>query len=191
MKNQIENLAGRIVELQHQYTVEWHVDDNAERPSDKFAALVVAQHKENFDLWHQEDKAREPGVSDASIAQVKRNIDKLNQKRNDMIVELDLAFEKNFFSQLDNGDLPWNSETAGSIIDRLSIASLKVFICRNKPKGMMPLLSTLKNVNKKLMSSKYKGKTWQRHYRCSLKILQRVKNRTNYIDSSKCIMILS
>ena len=126
MNNQVNNLAKIIIDLQHQYTTEWHGAADSARPTNEFEALVVEQHKRNFDLWHQEDKAREPDVSDASIAQVKRNIDKLNQQRNDMVTELDLMLEKVFLPNQDE-DLPWNSETAGSIIDRLSIASLKVF----------------------------------------------------------------
>ena len=133
MKNEINNLANRIVELQHSYTIGWQEDDNKTRPTDVFEALVVDQHKRNFDLWLEEDKAREPDASDASIAKVKRNIDKLNQKRNDMITELDLILEKSFFPNQAE-DLPWNSETAGSIIDRLSIASLKVFYMNEQTK---------------------------------------------------------
>lgn len=126
MNNQVSNLAEKVIELQHQYTIAWQDDNNAARPQDAFEALVVDQHKRNFDLWLEEDKAREPDVSDASIAQVKRSIDKLNQQRNDMVTELDIMLEEQYLPNQDE-DLPWNSETAGSIIDRLSIASLKVF----------------------------------------------------------------
>ncbi|MGH1541874.1 MAG: DUF4254 domain-containing protein [Arenicella sp.] len=127
MNSTTANLAQTIIELQHQFTIEWHDNDDAPRPINEFEALVVDQHKRNFDLWHQEDKAREPDVSDANIAQVKRNIDQLNQKRNDMVTELDIMLEQHYFPTAETDDLPWNSETAGSIIDRLSIASLKVF----------------------------------------------------------------
>lgn len=119
--------AKHIIDLQHQYTCQWHEDINAARPSDKFDALLVDQHKQNFDLWHEEDKAREPGVNDATIAQVKRNIDKLNQTRNDMITQIDELLADSTFIKNSNDELPWNSETIGSIIDRLSIASLKLF----------------------------------------------------------------
>lgn len=124
---EITQLATDVVELQHHYTVLWHVDNDAALPEDELSALVAGQHQQNFDLWHEEDKAREPEVNDADIAQVKRNIDALNQRRNDMITEIDIFLAENQLAAYQDESLPWNSETLGSIIDRLSIASLKVF----------------------------------------------------------------
>ena len=54
-----------------------------------FPMLVSIQNQINFELWHQEDLARDPEVSDTKIANVKRAIDQLNQKRNDLIEEMD------------------------------------------------------------------------------------------------------
>lgn len=123
----MKNIARNIVELQAKYTADWHSDPSPELPSDEFSNLIIRQHQQNFDLWHEEDKAREPDVENATIAQVKRNIDALNQRRNDMITEIDLRLAEIELADYQDDSLPWNSETLGSIIDRLSIASLKVF----------------------------------------------------------------
>jgi hypothetical protein len=77
-------------------------------------------------LWDEEDKARRTDVGDIDIALNKRNIDQFNQKRNDAIESID----EKILDRLTNVKIiegAWfNSETAGSIIDRLSIVSLKI-----------------------------------------------------------------
>ena len=82
----------------------------------------------NYSLWHEEDKARRTDVDDSMIAVVKRNIDKFNQQRNDLIERLDEAILAWLEPQCSwPSDLPINSETPGSIVDRISIMSLKVY----------------------------------------------------------------
>ena len=66
----------------------WHQRE-IDNPYEGFLRLVCLQHEQNYRLWHQEDIARSPDVTDAEIAKVKRTIDKLNQNRNDMIERLD------------------------------------------------------------------------------------------------------
>jgi hypothetical protein len=87
---------------------------------------VEKNHQYNCQLWDEEDKARRVDVSDSDIALNKRNIDGYNQKRNDAIEKID----ENILDRLKDvkvSESAWfNSETAGSIIDRLSIVSLKV-----------------------------------------------------------------
>ncbi len=94
-----------------------------------FSALVTTQHHANYQLWHQEDLARDPSASDIRIAQVKRTIDVLNQQRNDLIEEMDqwLVEALKETPLLQAADAEMNSETPGSIIDRLSISALKIY----------------------------------------------------------------
>ena len=82
----------------------------------------------NYLLWHEEDKARRTDVNDSEIATVKRAIDKLNQQRNDLIEKLDEAILAEISLTVPSPTSEAiNSETPGSIVDRISIMSLKVY----------------------------------------------------------------
>jgi len=50
--------------------------------------------QENIRLWHLEDEIREVGLADTQIVQLKRRIDKSNQKRNDLIDRTDELLEQ-------------------------------------------------------------------------------------------------
>ncbi|MCG8334048.1 MAG: DUF4254 domain-containing protein [Proteobacteria bacterium] len=130
----MENLE-KIDLLQQELVKKWHLE-KPEASADGFLGLVENQHLQNFLLWHEEDIARAPDVDDSEIAQVKRNIDKLNQKRNDLIEALDesiLQILAENGSDI-NRNSPANSETPGSIIDRCSIMSLKIFHMKEETK---------------------------------------------------------
>lgn len=100
-----------------------------ETSADGLMALAMAQHRANFELWHEEDKARVPGVPDAEIARVKRAIDGLNQRRNDLMEKMDAWL----MERLDQDPVaPLHSETPGLMIDRLSILALKIYHTREE-----------------------------------------------------------
>ena len=125
--------AQKIASCQTIWTQVWHgVEENA--ATAPLLALAQQQHRKNFDLWHEEDKARDPSATDAQIATVKRAIDKLNQQRNDLIEKLDDYIVETLkrLKIFPKARAPWNSETPGSIIDKLSILSLKVFHMREQ-----------------------------------------------------------
>jgi len=120
-----------LADIMNKLISEWHIKDsfNQQSLSNSLDDAIVLLVRYNYELWHQEDIARDPNANDTEIAQVKRNIDKLNQKRNNMIEHVDeiiseLLADKSI--QL-NKNASMNSETPGSIIDRLSINMLKIY----------------------------------------------------------------
>jgi len=113
--------------MQDEMTLTLHVAEGAlgvEANADGLMMLVMAQHQANFDLWHEEDKARVPGVPDAEIVRVKRAIDRLNQRRNDLVEEMDGWLMERLQQSV---EAPLHSETPGLMIDRLSILALKIY----------------------------------------------------------------
>jgi len=121
----------RLVRLHADSVARWHANPSAPAeggPDDLWRALAE-NHRFNIELWHEEDKARDRGATDAVIAQVKRNIDRLNQQRNDAMERTDEALLRELERRgvRPGAGASLNSETPGSMADRLSILSLKVY----------------------------------------------------------------
>ena len=107
-------------------------------PADMLRQWVQANHRFNSLLWAQEDLARRTTVPAGEIALNKRAIDGFNQARNDATERIDeilLVALGLVDADSAGSDAPrlvaaagsrLNSETAGSMIDRLSILALKV-----------------------------------------------------------------
>ena len=99
---------------------------------------IATNHRFNCLLWAEEDLARRTRVADAEIAGNKRAIDGFNQARNDatervdeiLLTTLGLVDAASARTDTPRSVVPpgarLNSETAGSIIDRMSIMALKI-----------------------------------------------------------------
>jgi hypothetical protein len=117
-----------ILDLHASTTALWHQQEVCNTQRD-LLQVVCEQHKFNFLLWHEEDIARSPDVSDTKIAEVKRAIDRYNQQRNDWIERIDMYLLEMLAR---DGVTPWvdarqNTETPGSAMDRLSIMCLRIY----------------------------------------------------------------
>ena len=111
-------------------------------PEGELWRWVQTNHHFNSRLWAEEDLARRTTVADAEIAANKRAIDGFNQARNDatervdelLLVGLGLVDAESARSDAPRSTVPanarLNSETAGSMVDRLSIMALKVHAMR-------------------------------------------------------------
>lgn len=101
--------------------------------SDDISVHCDYLHHINATLWFQEDLAREKKANDSRIAAVKRNIDRLNQRRNDTIEVVDAWIDKLLQAKqitAASDGIP-NTETPGSAVDRISIMSLRLAHYRN------------------------------------------------------------
>ncbi len=120
-----------VVKLQKKMIRDWHNKIADENTISKKTGLSGALQKNgfyNFNLWHTEDEARRKDVPDSTIAEVKRKIDRFNQLRNNAIEEIDASLIN--FLQTQKGykkGRRLNSETPGSIYDRLFIIALRIY----------------------------------------------------------------
>ena len=92
--------------------------------------FIEANHRCNNLLWDEEDQARRRDVPDAAIAANKRAIDGYNQRRNDAIERIDECLLAGLAGVARRSDARMSSESAGAMIDRLSILALKIFHMR-------------------------------------------------------------
>ena len=120
--------ASEIKELHDSYflNIAWPKESEMKyHVSDSLFKFIEANHFFNTKLWNEEDLARRLKVSDTEIAKNKRAIDKFNQSRNDCIEKID-SFILGHATKSILKEAKQNSETLGSMIDRLSILSLKI-----------------------------------------------------------------
>jgi hypothetical protein len=138
----------------------------------------------NCRIWGYEDGARRTDVPDSEIAKLKRNIDKDNQKRNDLIDAIDVILKQDIEKKVKfiNKQAPLNSETPGSIFDRIIILALRAYSLKKEierkdatESHIKRCASILKEVNersqdlqkcvKELLADYYSGKKYLKSYK--------------------------
>lgn len=137
---EIKKAVSLIVEEQARQIESWHEAEAGDLPEPTpqadlqvMVALGALENQANYRLWHVEDDARRRDVGDDVIADCKRRIDGLNQKRNDLIEKIDACLVGLVAPLLPEAAAKrYNTETVGSAIDRLSIINLKIYHMREQ-----------------------------------------------------------
>ncbi len=119
-------LFDRCIALYHRLdSIDQEMPDSGLRD---FEALLFEKCWVDCVQWHLEDEIRRPEIEAASGMEFKRRIDRSNQKRTDLVEQIDdrmisiLASE-----QAHSSTAPLNTESPGWALDRLSILALKIY----------------------------------------------------------------
>jgi hypothetical protein len=94
---------------------------------DKLSCFIRLNMKINKKLWDLEDLVRGVKLSTRRIAATKREIDKNNQIRNDLIEKIDIEIKNQMQVESFDSQNFFYSESPGMIIDRIAILSIKLF----------------------------------------------------------------
>lgn len=136
--------AGAIVRFHAEALLRPHANGGDAAPHEDTDAVwraIGANHRHNRLLWDEEDRARRTDVGAEVIAASKRAIDRHNQLRNDAVEAIDETLLARLSARATPSASPssasasaaepagarLSSETAGAMIDRMSILALKIF----------------------------------------------------------------
>jgi hypothetical protein len=117
-----------LLELAHEWVSPEVVMTLADRgcPDSRFHALVEELHTTNGDLWLAEDEAR--SAEPARALEAVRRVQRLNARRNCAIEAIDAFLERAWHS--DDDAVP-HTETVGSVLDRVSVVTLRLHHTRH------------------------------------------------------------
>lgn len=77
--------------------------------------------------WHLEDIIRDPNIQPEYALKIKRSIDASNQKRTDMVEQIDDFFVAQYQNITPHKNAGINTESPAWAIDRLSILAIKIY----------------------------------------------------------------
>ncbi|MBN1481677.1 DUF4254 domain-containing protein [candidate division KSB1 bacterium] len=120
----------RLIEWFVDLTELWH-DTAPIKPNDISSPRGLTQwiHYKNFVVWHLKERVRQENIPESDIVEAEKTIDVHNMKRLAAIEQIDIWID-NVLQSADvkaAADACINSETPGSIVDRLSVLVLKIY----------------------------------------------------------------
>ncbi len=123
--------ANHFNEIFTQCIKDYHVKDDIDQPFNNpykgFDGLLYEKCWIDTVQWHLEDIIRKPDIEPAEALKIKRRIDEYNQKRTDLVEQID-EYLYNLHKDVPvQPDARINTETPGWAIDRLSILNLKIY----------------------------------------------------------------
>lgn len=106
-----------------------HVDAAEANPyaSGTLEQILYAKNWIDTIQWHLEDIIRDENIAPADALQIKRRIDASNQKRTDLVEDLDFWFLQQTSKIVPHTGARINTETPAWAVDRLSILALKIY----------------------------------------------------------------
>lgn len=120
-------------EIFNQSVEDYHIKDNVDSkeknpfPSDSLDWLLYSKNWIDTVQWHLEDIIRKEDINPSEALKIKRRIDNLNQKRTDLVEQIDFWFYKKFEKVFPHSYVRLNTETPAWAIDRFSILALKIY----------------------------------------------------------------
>ena len=112
---------------------DYHLSDDIDAPwknpydEDSLEGLLYAKCRIDAEQWHMEDIIRDTEIDPVEALELKRRIDASNQRRTDMVEELDSLFRERFADVVPLPEATINTESPAWAIDRLSILALKLW----------------------------------------------------------------
>ncbi len=129
----IQNFSSNTLNIFNQAIDDYHVYDDLNQTEnnpfekDKIQHLLYSKCWIDTIQWHLEDIIRMPNISPIKGMEIKRLIDRSNQKRTDTVEALDFFFFKAFQDIKPKKEAYHNTETPAWAIDRFSILALRIF----------------------------------------------------------------
>lgn len=105
------------------------LDASPENPysSETLFALVYEKNWVDNIQWDLEDIIRNPDIDPKEALAIKRRIDALNQRRTDLVEQIDTLFLQQFANVTPVVGATLNTESPAWAVDRLSILNLKIY----------------------------------------------------------------